>query len=182
MVMSNPKDFRDELVWDKVLTSGFLNDNRMPLRRHEQIDSFYSNKPTYHPQKTLGSKPNHSKGSAKENRNLNYQEYGFQDNHKILGNMKHPTSIIRVSKPHPSKSVTGTQKPDELLRNIILTYTNVGDIVLDSCMGASGSTGMAALAIGRSFIGMEKSVQRFGVADYLLNAQLEKYEGHYDKH
>lgn len=40
LVNSNRKWFRYDLVWDKVMISGFLNANKMPLRRHEQIAIF----------------------------------------------------------------------------------------------------------------------------------------------
>lgn len=85
LMLSNPKMWRYNLVWDKVLTSGFLNANRMPLRSHEEICVFYQKQPTYNPQKTLGQK-NHSKGHPKENANENYGEYGFVDNADELGN------------------------------------------------------------------------------------------------
>lgn len=61
LVNSNPKMFKYDLVWDKVLSSGFLNANRMPLRCHEQIAVFYKKMPTYNPQFTEGQ-PLHSKG------------------------------------------------------------------------------------------------------------------------
>ena len=48
-----------------------------------------------------------------------------------------------------------TQKPQALAEYLIRTYTNRGDLVLDPCMG-SGTTGLAALATGRRFIGIEK--------------------------
>jgi DNA modification methylase len=47
-----------------------------------------------------------------------------------------------------------TQKPVDLIRYLIRTYTNPGDIVLDNCMG-SGSTAIAALREDRHFIGFE---------------------------
>lgn len=50
LVNSNRKLFRYDLVWDKQLTSGFLNAKRMPLRQHEQIAVFYKKLPTYNPQ------------------------------------------------------------------------------------------------------------------------------------
>ena len=61
LVNSNRKLFRYDLVWDKVLVSGFLNAKRMPLRQHEQIAIFYKKLPLYNPQFTQG-KPLHSKG------------------------------------------------------------------------------------------------------------------------
>ena len=147
LMLSNPKWWRYNLVWDKVLTSGFLNANRMPLRSHEEICVFYQKQPTYNPQKTVGEK-NHSKGRPKENANENYGDYNFVDNSDQLGNMKHPKSILTFPKPHPSVAVHPTQKSLELCEWLIKTYTNPGDVVLDNCMG-SGTTCLAAKNTGR---------------------------------
>lgn len=49
-----------------------------------------------------------------------------------------------------------TQKPIELGRYMIRTYTNPGDVVLDNTFG-SGSFLVAALMEGRNFIGIEKN-------------------------
>jgi site-specific DNA-methyltransferase (adenine-specific) len=46
---------------------------------------------------------------------------------------------------------------------MIKTYTNVGDIVLDNCMG-SGSTGVACANTGREFIGIEREKRFFDIA------------------
>src|SRR5699024_5421266 len=113
LMMSREKIHRYNLVWDKVLSSGFLNANRMPLRSHEDVLVFYKKLPTYNPQKTLGS-PNHSKGMPKESNNNNYGDFGFLDNRETLGDLKHPKSIINIPKPHPSTTVHPTQKPVEL--------------------------------------------------------------------
>ena len=155
LVNSNREHFKYDLVWDKVLTSGFLNANRMPLRSHEQIAIFYKKQPTYNPQKTKG-KPNHSKGKDKgvSPINNNYGEFGFVDNKETLGDMKHPTSIIKFAKIHPSKAIHPTQKSVECIEWLIKTYTNAGDTVLDPCMG-SGTTGVACANTGRNFIGIE---------------------------
>ncbi|WP_348522704.1 DNA-methyltransferase [Escherichia coli] len=56
-----------------------------------------------------------------------------------------------------------TQKPVALLEDLIQTYSNPGDTVLDLTMG-SGSTGVACVNAGRRFIGIEKEPQYFGVA------------------
>lgn len=162
LMLSNKKMWRYNIVWDKVLTSGFLNANRMPLRSHEEIVVFYNKQPTYNPQKTIGEK-NHSQGKPKTNQNNNYGEHGFVDNREELGNMKHPKSIITFSKPHPSVSQHPTQKPVDLLEYLIKTYTNEGDTVLDNCMG-SGSTGVACINTGRNFIGMELDESFFRIA------------------
>jgi site-specific DNA-methyltransferase (adenine-specific) len=41
-----------------------------------------------------------------------------------------------------------------LIEELIKTYSNEGDVILDSCMG-SGTTGVAAFNLHRKFIGME---------------------------
>ena len=64
LMMSNPKLWRYNLVWDKMRSTGFLNANRMPLRCHEDILVFYRQMPVYHPQMTVG-KPNHPRGGAR---------------------------------------------------------------------------------------------------------------------
>lgn len=166
LVNSNRKMFRYDLVWNKILTSGFLNANRMPLRQHEQIAIFYKNAPTYNPQKIKGN-PNHSKGKIKKGTNNNYGDFKFVDNKDVLGCMKYPTSIINCQKPHPSTTVHPTQKPIELLENLIKTYTNEGETVLDNCMGC-GSTGIACKNTNRRFIGIELNEKYFNVAKNLL--------------
>lgn len=64
------------------------------------------------------------------------------------------------------KDYTGhhpTQKPVALLEDLIKTYTNEGEKVLDFTMG-SGSTGVAAANLGRKFIGIEMDDHYFEVA------------------
>lgn len=174
LMKSNQKNWKYNLVWNKVLISGFLNANRMPLRQHEDICVFYKKSPTYNPQKAKG-KPCHSKGKPKENENNNYGSFNFVDNSKELGDMKHPTSIITVSKPHPSKMVHPTQKPVPLLEWLIKTYTNECETVLDNCMG-SGSTGVACILTDRKFIGIELDEKYYEISKSRLNEAVEKKE------
>ena len=54
-MLSNKKIHRYNLIWKKVLPSGFLNANRMPIREHEDIMVFYKKLPTYNPQKVKGN-------------------------------------------------------------------------------------------------------------------------------
>lgn len=172
LVNSNRKSFRYDLIWDKCLSSGFLNAKRMPLRQHEQIAIFYKKLPTYNPQFTEG-KPLHSKGNSyknKEIKNQNYGEFNTTDDTRAGSTQKYPTSIIRFQKPHPSIAKHRTEKSIELLEWLIKTYTNPGDLVLDSCAG-SCTTAIAALNTGRNYICFEKDKDIFEVgskrvADY----------------
>lgn len=163
LIMSNEKLFRYTIIWDKVLTTGHLNANRMPLRSHEMICIFYKHLPTYNPQKTIGQ-PNHGIGNSigkKPKNNNNYGNYTILDSDK--SGLKYPKSIITFEKVHPSITKHPTQKPVQLLEYLIKTYSNPNDIILDSTMG-SGSTGVAALNLHRSFIGIEKDDEYFNIA------------------
>ena len=162
LMMSNLKNHRYNLIWDKVLTTGFLHANQMPLRCHEDICVFYKKLPTYNPQKSKG-KQNHSKGKPKQNRNNNYTNVGFADNREKLGDMKHPKSILTFQKPHPSVAVHPTQKPVELLEFLVKSYSNENETILDFTMG-SGSTGVACLNTNRNFIGIELNDKYFEIA------------------
>lgn len=165
LMMSNPKLWRYNLVWDKVLTSGFLNAKRMPLRSHEDVCVFYKQLPTYNPQMHEG-RPLHSKGTSYKNKELTnncYGSLGTTDDSRKGCTEKYPTSIIRFPKPHPSISVHPTQKSVELCEWIIKTYTNEGDIVLDNCVG-SGSTMVACVNTNRNGIGIELDEIYFNIA------------------
>jgi site-specific DNA-methyltransferase (adenine-specific) len=173
LMISNRKMWKYNLVWNKVLTSGFLNANRMPLRQHEEICVFYKAQPTYNPQKVKG-KPNHSKGKPKDCKNNNYGSYEFVDNKELHGDMKHPTSIITFSKPHPSVMRHPTQKPVALFEYLIKTYTNEGETVLDNCMG-SGTTAIACINTNRNYIGFELDPDYCKIAEERIRkAKLDK--------
>ena len=171
LVNSNRKLFRYDLVWDKVLISGFLNAKRMPLRQHEQIAIFYKKLPLYNPQFTQG-KPLHSKGinyMNKEIKNQNYGNFQHTDDSRKGSTEKYPTSILRFPKPHPSIAKHRTEKSIECLEWLIKTYTNEEDTVLDNCMGA-GSCGIACKNTNRKFIGIELDENYFKIAeDRIIN-------------
>lgn len=74
---------------------------------------------------------------------------------------KYKSNILKYRKDyggyHP------TQKPVALLEDLIKTYSNEGDIVVDLTMG-SGSTGVACKNTGRNFVGIELNDGYFGIA------------------
>ena len=160
MMLSNPKLHRYNIIWDKVLKSGFLNAKKMPLREHEDIMVFYKSPPPYHPQMTVGEK-NHTKGKAVGKQAEDVHSNRSYGNYTLVespdGNMKYPASIWRFPKPHPSVALHATEKPVDLLRYAIRTYTDRNAIVLDNCCG-TGSTLIAAKLEGRRYIGIDNGV------------------------
>ena len=165
MMLSNPKLWRYNLIWDKVAKTGFLNSKRMPLRQHEDICVFYKQLPTYNPQmvKCEPHKRNHSKGDGKHSQKNSC--YGtFVEVPTIISDEKYPTSIISVSKEHTiGHFFHPTQKPVALIQYLIRTYSNDGDTILDNCMG-SGTTAIAAIREKRNFIGFELNKEYYDKA------------------
>lgn len=82
---------------------------------------------------------------------------------------RHPRSILKYT--YDKNKIHPTQKPVELLKFLIKSYTNEGDIVLDFCMG-SGSTIIACLETGRNYIGIEKYKYFFDEA----SKRIEEYK------
>ena len=165
LVNSNKKMFRYDLIWDKVLTSGFLNANRQPLRKHEQIAIFYKKSPTYNPQFSIG-KPLHGRGNSYLNKKAKNNNYGKFENLKDTRKgsiQKYPTSILRYEKSHPSVATHPTEKPIQLLEYLIKTYSNNNDLVLDSCMG-TGNTIIACKNTNRRYIGFEIDEEYYNIA------------------
>ncbi len=177
LVNSNRKQFRYDLVWDKQLTTGFLNSNRQPLRKHEQIAVFYKKQPTYNPIFRQGQ-PLHGKGVKYKTANIKNQNYGkFDplDDYRGGSTNKYPTSIISIKKVHPSKTIHPTQKPLELMQYLIETYTNPRENVLDNCMG-SGTVGVACINSKRSFIGIEINEDYYNIAKKRIYERLFEKE------
>lgn len=160
MMLSNPKLHRYNIIWDKVLKSGFLNAKKMPLREHEDIMVFYKSPPPYNPQMVKGEK-NHSKGRAVGKQAEDIHSNRSYGNYTLVqssdNDMKYPASIWSFPKPHPSVALHATEKPVDLLRYIIRTYTNLGALVLDNCCGA-GATLIAAKLEGRQYIGIDNGI------------------------
>lgn len=74
---------------------------------------------------------------------------------------RNPLTIL--SFPRDSTREHPTQKPVALLEYLIRTYSNEGDLVLDSCMGV-GSTCVAAVRANRHYIGFETDERYFNIA------------------
>ena len=161
LIMSNPKMFRYEWIWEKENSTGFLQAKKMPLKKHENILVFYKHLPTYNPQMREGFKP-YSQTSGRHSSNYN----DYKATTTISDGTRYPIDIIKFNR---DKGLHPTQKPVALLEYLIKTYTNEGDTVLDNCMG-SGSTGVACKNTNREFIGMELDEKYYKIACERLGA------------
>jgi site-specific DNA-methyltransferase (adenine-specific) len=165
--MSNPKLFKYTWVWSKSQVSGFLNAKKQPLREHEDICVFYKKQCTYYPQMTKGKMQLKNTGGSSSNYNDFEAQPHYSDEYYPKTILDFP--LRRFKGGHP------TQKPVELEEYLIRTYTNEGDIILDSCIG-SGTTAIAALKNDRKFIGFETESKYIEMA----NKRLDNLEIHND--
>ncbi len=81
---------------------------------------------------------------------------------------KYKSNILKYKKDY--NGYHPTQKPILLLEDLIKTFSNENDLVVDLTMG-SGSTGVACKNTNRSFIGIEKDEAYFKIAEQRINAR-----------
>ena len=168
--MSNPKWYKYDWIWEKEEGVGFQLAKVRPMMKTENISVFSAagighanllgnNRMTYNPQGTIavhktiknakgkfggtvGARPSHKESYIAEAENYPRMTLDFDCDYDGL---------------HP------TQKPVDLLRYLILTYSNEGDTILDATIG-SGTTAVAALMEKRHFIGFETNKEYFDIA------------------
>tara|TARA_R110000751_G_scaffold295311_1_gene403506 strand:- start:3772 stop:4686 length:915 start_codon:yes stop_codon:yes gene_type:complete len=164
LILSNEKDFKYKIVWIKSKATNFLNAKKQPLRKHEDICVFYKKQPNYNPQMTEGEA--YDKGFRKDQLTGSYGD--FTPKHVKSNGNRYPTDVIAYEeqsiedfvyvKTAESEGTVyhPTQKPIELGRYLIRTFTKPGDVILDNACG-SGSFLLSAILENRNFIGIEKN-------------------------
>lgn len=153
LIISNPKLFKYKIIWIKSKPTNFLNAKKQPLRKHEDILIFYKNQPHYNPQMTIGEPYN--KGYRKNQLTGSYGDFGVVE---VRSNgERYPTDVVYFKTAESEGLVYHpTQKPVELGRYLIRTFTKPGQIILDNTCG-SGSFLVSAILEERNFIGIEKN-------------------------
>jgi len=92
----------------------------------------------------------------------------FASTFNLWEGKKYKSNILKYKKDY--NGYHPTQKPVLLLEDLIKTFSNEGDLVVDLTMG-SGSTGVACKNTNRSFIGIEKDENYFKIAEQRINAR-----------
>ena len=170
LIIAGRDIFRYELIWDKISGKNIFEAKRKPLKAHENILVFYKNSDSiYNPQMELAQAKN------KRDRVKNYKKatentiYGEQKEYVSLKDedLRYPNSIyihsFQGAELHQTKRIHQTQKPLQLIKWLISSYSNENDMVLDNVMG-SGTCPLAAKELNRSFIGIEKEVKYYELA------------------
>ena len=167
LVMSNPKMFHHQWIWDKKFAANFPQAKRQPLRTHEDILVFGVT-PKYYPQMIKRDTP--IKKGANKGARIFGGESGLarEDYDKKVYDEKYPDTILKFSSRSEARGLHPTQKPVALLEYLIKTYTQEGETVLDFTMG-SGSTMIACLNTNRKGIGIELDKHYFDIATKRIN-------------
>ncbi|AUR87542.1 DNA methylase [Vibrio phage 1.101.O._10N.261.45.C6] len=183
---SNIKKLKYEWIWEKTAATGHLNAKKMPMKAHENVLAFlsdevfhenvltfYNKLPEYNPQKTEGHKPTNS-----------YTKHGSDG--ELYGKVKtgisgggqtdrYPRDVLKFASDKQKLNLHSTQKPLELLRYFIRTYTNVGDTVLDFTSG-SMSLAVACYLEGRNSVCIEQDeVQYLKSIAWVKGCSFENY-------
>jgi len=159
---SNLKGYKYDLVWKKSKCGSALTAKFKPLTKHENICVFErkGKKTVYKPQMEVG-KPYKRTGTKYK---VNNHGYGVKSVEVNNEGTRHPSCILDFpQKWRRQDQVHPTQKPVALMEYLIRTYTNPSETVLDFTMG-SGTTGVAAKNLNRSFIGIELDEKYFKIA------------------
>lgn len=172
--MSNMEMYLYDWIWIKNHPNGFLEAKNKPMKAHEIISVFSKgsssngclNRMTYNPQDLIRQKiikTNGGKNSIYGNRKNREEGTTYESEFT-----NYPTSILAfdwdTDRFHP------TQKPVDLLRYLVRTYSNEGDTILDNCMG-SGTTAVACIKEKRHFIGFELNKDYYDKACQRIDAE-----------
>lgn len=162
LILSNPEWFKYELIWDKNKCGSPGLAKVRPMKTHENIVVFAPGTTVYNPQMEVGEP--YSRKAPKKIR-CNNHGYGFSNKDGVENEgTRYPKSVLNISRDFSAQQqVHPTQKPVPLMAWIVATYSNPGDVVLDNVMG-SGPTGVAAVSLGRRFIGIEQDASYLEIA------------------
>lgn len=164
--MSQIKHYKYDWVWFKNRGSNFAAVKYQPMKEHEIVSVFGKGKTNYYPQ--MQARSENGRKMVKANITFKPKIDTVYGNANSKGGQKGHLNLLQrfpssVQKFNCQVGYHPTQKPVALLEYLIKTYTLEGETVLDNTMG-SGSTGVACVNTGRSFIGIEQDDKYFAIA------------------
>jgi site-specific DNA-methyltransferase (adenine-specific) len=175
---SNMEWLKYSMVWVKTRSTGFQHAKTKPLRKHEDILVFspgtvgghwFESAMTYNPQGLVELPQPAAPRSGTMGRHMRAEGRQHLQNSKFVPmartHTNYPTTVLEFPSFGKRKDEEShpTQKPVSLFDYLVRTFSNPGDVVLDPFMG-SGTTGVAAVAAGRQFIGIEREAKYFKLA------------------
>jgi hypothetical protein len=149
--------YRYDLVWEKSMATGVLNAKHRPLRAHEFVLVFQRERGCFTPQMDQGAPPirtwDRRSGSGE-----NYDRPSGVTSSRSGATDRFPRSVLHfgsLGTTSPDR-IHPQQKPVDLLRWLVRSYSRPGDLVVDPFAG-SASTYAACIAEGRHCIAFDRS-------------------------
>lgn len=166
---SNLNMYKYDIYWEKERLTNIMQVKNRVGKTVETISVFYKKQPTYNPQMVeyngpkRGNKVKNGKLGVLVDDSNSKKVKEYHDN-----GYRYPTQVWKFKRDTLTSNLHPTQKPVALLEQLIKTFTNENDTVLDNCMG-SGSTGVACINTNRNFIGIELDENYYKIAKRRLN-------------
>jgi site-specific DNA-methyltransferase (adenine-specific) len=166
--------FKHDLVWIKNRATASLHARNRPLKQHEDILVFTPGT-TIHATQTsrrytynaLGQTSAGLRKVSKGTQSTHLHSVKHNPGREYEGTTNNPRTTLYC--PKEMGGLHPFQKPLDLLEYLIRTYSNEGDVVLDTFMG-SGGTCVAAMQSGRRSIGIEMTEKYYRVAQKRVEA------------
>jgi len=159
---SNIKEYKYDIYWQKEKPTNFFQLKRRFGKTIENIMIFYNKQCTYNPQMVKHKGPlvhNQPKGKHKSIlTGINKEVFAYKDN-----GYRYPCDVQQFNKVPNGHNLHITEKPLDLVKYLVKTFTNENDLILDFAMG-SGTTGVACKQLNRNFIGIELDTNYFNIA------------------
>ena len=160
---SNIKNYKYDIYWEKERLTNINQVKKRVGKTVETISIFYKNQCTYNPQMIkYDGKPRSNKvkngtlgklTDEQEKKVFEYNDNGY----------RYPTQVWKYQRDCLKSNLHTTQKPLKLCEDLIKTFSNENDIILDGCMG-SNTTGLACKNTNRKFIGIELDKNYFEIS------------------
>jgi site-specific DNA-methyltransferase (adenine-specific) len=158
---SNLKMYKYDWKWEKAKATLHALCKKRPMKSDEDIMVFYNQQPIYNPQMTIGEKYK-GRNNTKNHKELKGEWLIGQGSRTDNEGTRYPRTNIYFANENKAGQHP-TQKPLELMKYLISTYSNENDMVLDNTMG-SGTCPLASAILNRRFIGIEKDEDYFKIA------------------
>jgi DNA modification methylase len=173
--LSNIEWYKYDWYWEKERLTNIFQVKNRPGKTIETISVFYKNKCKYFSQKRKHDGKLVSNKISENKRFSQTQGDNIKPNEYIDNGTRHPSQVLKFNRDNLNELIHPTQKPLELIKFLIKSYTEEENVVLDHCMG-SGTTGVACKELKRKFIGFETDTGMFVKAKERIQEYVFKKE------